>query len=404
MNNLLTSEQLANDFPFLKSGIAFLDNAASTQKPQVMIDAVSNLYANSYANVHRGIYELSEAASEQYEQVRDQARALLNAQAREEIVFTSGTTMSLNMAARLLAQTLKPGDEIILTRLEHHANLVPWQMVAKECGLKLKFLELNDDEQIDPADLKQLLTPHSRILSLTHISNASGYVTPVRECADIAHENKMLVVVDAAQSVPHMPVDVQALGADMLAFSAHKMCGPTGVGVLYGRKELLERLQPVFGGGSMIREVNLQQSTWAELPLKFEPGTPNIAGVVGFGAALAYLEALGLEAIHSYIRELSEYAWNRLSAIDGLTIHGPADQSVRHSIFSFSVKGLHPHDIASILDQERVAVRAGHHCAQPMMARWKVPATTRASLYLYNTTDDIHRLEAGIHTAMKTLL
>ncbi|MFH1426118.1 MAG: cysteine desulfurase [Candidatus Kerfeldbacteria bacterium] len=396
---MFDKEKLKKDFPFLETDIVYLDNGATTQKPRQMVDAITDYYTNYSANVHRGIYKMSERADAAYEAVRDQVQELLNAEHREEIIFTSGTTLALNMAAQMLGQRMEEGDEIILTRLEHHANLIPWQMVAKQKKLKIKFLSLNEQEQIDPEQLRQLITEKTKVLSLTHVSNVSGYVTPVRELADIAHEHDMTVVVDAAQSTPHMPVDVQALGADMLAFSAHKMCGPTYVGVLYGHKDLLEELEPVLGGGSMILEVSMETATWADLPLKFEPGTPNIAGVIGFGASLAYLKKLGMDAIHKYMTALTATAYKALASMDGVKVFGPSDLLVRHGIFSLAVDGIHPHDMASILDEQNVAVRAGHHCAQPMMARWGVPATTRASFYFYNNEQDVDALVAAIQKA-----
>ncbi|MFC1598042.1 aminotransferase class V-fold PLP-dependent enzyme [Patescibacteria group bacterium] len=396
MSDLLSDKQLQKDFPFLKSGIAYLDNAATTQKPQAVIDAITDYYSRYSASVHRGIYQMSEEASTAYEAVRDQVQQLVGAAAREEIIFTSGTTESLNMIAQLLTQKMNKGDEIILTRLEHHANLIPWQLAAREYGYSLKFLEINDDDELDPADLEKLITEKTKILSFTHVSNVSAYVTPVKELAKIAHQHGLTVVVDAAQSVPHMPVDVVDLDADFLAFSAHKMCGPTGVGVLYGKRELLESLEPVFGGGGMIEDVELEKSIWAELPAKFEPGTPNIAGVIGFGAAIDYLNKIGLENIKAATEKVYQYGLEKMKELEGVTVYGPSNPAVRSSIISFNLEGIHPHDVASVLDQDGVAVRAGHHCAQPLNKKWGVPATVRASVYFYNTREDIDRLVAAV--------
>lgn len=398
----ITPTQLKKDFPFLKLGVSYLDNASTTQKPQSVIDATTDYYSNYAANVHRGIYAMSETATEKYEATRDAVQQFIHAAAREEIIFTGGTTQSLNLAARLVAQHLQEGDEIILTRLEHHSQLVPWHILAKEKGLKLKFLEPTPEETLDLEQLKNLITPKTKVLAIIHVSNVTGYLVPVQQMTKIAHAHNMLVILDAAQSVPHMPIDVQQLDVDFMAFSAHKLCGPTGVGVLYGKKALLEQYSPVFGGGSMIAEVTLQESTWAQLPLKFEPGTPNIAGVIGLGAAIEYLQSIGMDNIKQMTAEVYEYAMNRFTELTGVTVYGPMYHSDRQSIIPFNVKGVHPHDVASILDQAGVAVRAGHHCAQPLATYWNVPATVRASFYFYNTTEDVDRLIEGIKKAQAT--
>jgi cysteine desulfurase/selenocysteine lyase len=396
---------MQRDFPFLASGLAYLDNASTAQKPTMVLDAMTDYYENYCANVHRGLYRTSEEATSRYEAVREAVARFIGAASEREVIFTSGTTHALNLVARLVAQDLQPGDEIVLTRLEHHANLIPWQLVARERGAVLKFLETNDDDELEVGALEPLLSDRTRVLSLTHISNASGYIAPVRELAAAAKQQNpgIVVIVDAAQSVPHLPVDVQDLGVDFLTFSGHKLCGPTGVGVLWGRLPLLEKYEPVFGGGSMIKEVGLTSSTWADVPQKFEPGTPNIAGVIGLGAAIAYLETIGLEAIHAAVTELTGYALDTLGGLAGVRIYGPANRAVHAGIISFTVAGVHPHDLASVLDDAQIAVRAGHHCAQPLMKRWGVPATTRASLYFYNTRADIDRLAAGIQQAQKLL-
>ncbi|MBI2410831.1 MAG: SufS family cysteine desulfurase [Candidatus Kerfeldbacteria bacterium] len=403
MERILT-KKIQQDFPLLQRGVAYLDNASTTQKPQAVLDAMNAYYTECCANVHRGIYAISEDASARFEAVRDQVQQFIGAGHREEIIFTSGTTASLNMIARMLGATCSAGDEIILTEMEHHANLIPWQIVARERGLKLQFLRAREDGEIYAEDLQALCTPRTKIFALTHLSNASGYRTPLAELTRLAHEQHLLVVVDAAQSVPHIPINVAELDIDFLTFSAHKMCGPTGVGVLYGKKALLERLEPAFGGGHMIAHVTLEGSTWAELPMKLEPGTPNIAGIIGFGAALTYLSQIGMQAIEQHIHQLHTDALKKLTALPGIRILGPKDHSTITGILSFAVNGIHPHDIASVLDNEGVAVRAGHHCAQPLMTAWGVSATTRASFYFYNTEEDVNRFIAAIQKTQQLFL
>lgn len=394
----LNARKIKKEFPFLKTGVAYLDNASTTQKPRQVIEAV-NAYNSAAANVHRGIYELSEHVSTQYENTREKVRAFIGAARQEEIIFTSGTTDGINKLGRMLGGTFNAGDEIILSPLEHHANLIPWQQIAKEKSLKLKFLQLTDDEQVDLEELPTLLTKKTRLLALTHISNASGYTLPIKEIAAVAHAHNVLVAVDAAQSVPHQPTNVQDLGVDFLTFSGHKMCAPTGVGVLYGRFELLDALEPTVFGGSMIEEVTLESATWAALPARLEPGTPNISGVIGLGAAIDYLNELGIDAINQRVHQLYTYMRAALEKLDGVTTYGPRDNNVCHGIVSFTVDGIHAHDIASSLDQDGIAVRAGHHCAQPLMDVWGVPSTVRASLYFTNTENDIDRLVTGIQKA-----
>lgn len=394
------AERVKNDFPLLQSGIAYLDSASTTLKPQSVISKITEYYTKYPANVHRGIYRISDQASEEFERVRGLVQRFIGAEHEEEIIFTSGTTHGLNLVALLLEQQLQPGDEVIVSNLEHHANLIPWQMLAKRVGIKLKFLITDDDQKIDPRQLDELINSRTKVLSISHGSNVSGYSPPVKELAATAHKHGMIVVVDGAQSTPYKPVNVVELGADFFAFSGHKMCGPTGVGVLYGKKELLEQLEPVVGGGSMIDEVTLESATWAPIPAKFEPGTPNIAGVIGLGAAIEYLSAIGMEEIQRYEADVFTYAVNQFqSELPSVTMYGPTDLSSRSGIISFAAKGVHPHDMASVLDQENVAVRAGHHCAQPLMKHWGVPSTTRASMYFYNTREDIDRLILAIKKA-----
>lgn len=392
-----------NDFPLLREQpVVWLDNASSTQKPTVVLQTMDEFYRQSYANVHRGLYRLSEAATEQYEAVRDQVQQWLGAGQREEIIFTSGTTTSLNLVAAQLGKLLlQPGDVILLTPMEHHSNLVPWQLAAQRYGAALEFVDLTMDDQIDLTTLPQKFHERVKIMALAHISNAAGTVHPIAKIIAEAHKHNVPVVIDAAQSVGHVPVNVPALDCDFLACSGHKMCGPTGVGVLYGKRAWLERLEPWQGGGDMIRTVALERSTWADLPHKFEAGTPNSAGVIGLGAAITYLQSIGLEKIQHAIQALSDELFEQLRTLDFVKLYGPRDAAVRHGIVSFNVGKIHAHDVAQLLDEYNIAVRAGHHCAQPLLDRWQVPATVRASIYFYNTTADIDQLISALKKVYK---
>ena len=395
------------DFPIFAAArphgrrLAFLDSAASAQKPAAVIERVRRFYASEYANIHRGIYDLSASATEAFEAVRDRVCRFLNARHREEIVFTRGTTESVNLVARCFARAfMKRGDAILLTEIEHHSNIVPWQIVAQEYGLEIRVARVDDAGALDVADFAaKLADGRVKIAAVTHVSNAIGTVLPVAELVARAHEAGARVLVDGAQAVPHMRVDVQTLDVDFYAFSAHKLFGPTGVGVLYGRRSLLEAMPPWQGGGDMIDEVTFAGTTWADLPHKFEAGTPNIAGVIGFGAALDYLAGLDLDAAHAHERRLHAEMERALRQIPGLKIIGEAQDKT--TLTSFVMDNAHPHDIATILDREGVAVRAGHHCAQPAMARFGVPGTVRASLAFYNTQEDIAQLVAGLRTVQK---
>ncbi|EKD79609.1 MAG: hypothetical protein ACD_41C00026G0004, partial [uncultured bacterium] len=381
------------DFPILaQSDIVYLDNAATTQKPTVVLEAMDQFYRTTNANVHRGLYRWSEAATAQYEQVRDTVQQFIHAGAREEIIFTSGTTAALNTVAQSLGQLLlQPGDVILLSQLEHHSNLVPWQLVAKRYQANLEFFD---------GYTLPVLHDRIKIIAVAHITNSAGAILPVAEIIQVAHAQNIPVVVDAAQSVPHLPVDVHALDCDFFVFSAHKLCGPTGVGVLYGKRAWLDRMEPVIGGGDMISSVTLQHSTWADLPHKFEAGTPNIAGVIGLGAAVEYLTRIGMDVIQQTTAEVHQYLVGELKKLDFITLFGPEQRS---SIVSFTVAGVHAHDVAAVLDQQGVAVRAGHHCAQPVMEQWGVPATVRASVYFYNTMEDVDRLIEGLRDVNKQL-
>jgi cysteine desulfurase/selenocysteine lyase len=391
------------DFPILERNIngkklVFLDSAASSQKPLQVIEAISNYYRTSHANVHRGIYRLSEEATDAYENARGRVARFINANSKNEIIFTRNTTESINLVAFSWARAnVNAGDEILLTEMEHHANLVPWQLVAQEKDARLRFIPITDDGLLDLTEMDNLLTERTKLVAFTQASNVLGTLTPVREIVDRAHSVGAVTLVDGAQGVPHMPVDVQALGCDFYAFSSHKMCGPTGVGVLWGRREILEGMPPFMAGGEMIRRVELERSEWAEIPHKFEAGTPAIAEAIGLGAAVDYLSDLGMEAVRAHEKELTAYALERLVEVPGLTVYGPTDLEVRGGVATFALDSAHPHDIATILDSEAVAVRAGHHCAMPLHKRLCLPASTRASFYIYNTPEEIDRLIEALY-------
>lgn len=392
-----------SDFPILQhTGVHWLDNAATTHKPEVVLQAMDKFARQEYANVHRGIYRLAEVATARYEGVRDQMQQWLHASSREEIIFTSGTTAGLNLvAAQLSTLLLKPGDVILTTPFEHHSNLVPWQMAAKRHAATLEFFDVTADDSIDRTTIAQKLHSRVKIVTLAHISNAIGTVHPIAEIIHQAHQRNIPVVIDAAQSAAHFDLDVQTLDCDFLALSAHKLCGPTGVGVLYGKRRWLEQLEPQFGGGDMIRSVTLSEATWNDLPYKFEAGTPNIMGVIGLGAALEYLTTHTAVDRAAAVTPLYNQLLDELAARDYITVYGPTDRNLRHSIVSFTVQGAHPHDVAQMLDVMNVAVRAGHHCAQPVMERWQVPATVRASIYFYNTAEDVQALVQGLDMTYK---
>lgn len=379
------------DFPLLKEhkGLVYLDSGATSQKPQQVIDAVADFYSTKNANVHRGIYSLSEDATSVYEGTRETVRAFVNAASTKEIIFTSGTTESIN----LVAQSLSEIKKVLITSAEHHANIVPWQMSDSE----LFVVNYDKDFRLDMDEYKKMLSEGVDLVSITHVSNVLGTINPVKELIQLAHDAGAKVLLDGAQAVPHMKVDVQDLDADFYVFSAHKMCGPTGVGVLYAKEALLNDMTPVQGGGDMISSVSFETSNWNELPWKFEAGTPNIAGVIGLGAAIKYLEDIGFEKIAKHEQGLGEYALEKLQEVDGLAVHGPQDMQDRVAVFSFTLKGIHPHDIASVLDEEHVAIRAGHHCAMPLHEKVLTEsATARASFYIYNEKEDVDKLVTEI--------
>jgi cysteine desulfurase/selenocysteine lyase len=401
-------EAIRKDFPILSRTVhgrplVYLDNAATTQKPQAVIDALVHYYQTYNANIHRGLHTLSEEATARYEEVRVKTAQFVGATSYESIVFTRNTTESINLVAHAWGRrNLKTGDEIVLTVMEHHSNLIPWQLLAKATGAQLRFVDIDDEGRLVWGDVERLIGDRTKLVAVTHMSNVLGTINPVREIAELAHRHGALVLIDGAQSVPHLPVDVAELDCDFLAFSAHKMLGPTGVGVLYARPELLKEMDPFLGGGEMIARVTLEDATWNDVPWKYEAGTPNIADVIAFGAAIEYLQGLGMEAVRAHEKELAAYALERLSAIPGLVIHGPRDPEARGGVISFNYGDLHPHDLGQVLDyQHSVAVRAGHHCAQPLMRRLGCVATARASFYVYNTREEIDALVEGVNDAAR---
>lgn len=383
-------DQVVNDEP-----LVYLDNAATTQKPQQVLDVLEDYYQTDNANVHRGVHTLSERATARYEAARQKVADFIQAKSSKEILFTRGTTTSLNWVAQFAKEILQPDQEVIISVQEHHSNIIPWQQACQQIGAKLRYVPLKDGE-LDVDSLKSILSEKTKFVSLAHVSNVLGGVVPIGEIAELVHQVGAYLVVDGAQSVPHMAVNVQELDVDFFAFSGHKMLGPTGIGVLYGREELLNLMSPVEFGGEMIDFVYEQSATWKELPWKFEAGTPNIAGAIGLGAAVDYLTEIGMDAIQAHEAELVDYVFPKLQAIPGLTIYGSQDLSKRTGVIAFNLDDLHPHDVATALDYEGVAVRAGHHCAQPLLRYLQVPATVRASFYIYNTKADCDKLVEAI--------
>ena len=398
---------LRPDFPVLErrvhgNPLVFLDSAASSQKPNQVLDAMDAVYRSYYANVHRGAYLLSEESTRAYEEARTKVARFINAASRSEIVFTRGATTALNTVAFGWGMDhLQPGDKILLTMMEHHANIVPWQLVARRTGAELVYLPMTADYRLDIDRLPEFLDERVKIFSFTGMSNVTGTMPPVAEMAGMAREQGALVVVDAAQLVTHAPVDVQNLGADIVAFSGHKMLGPTGIGAMWGRPSLLEEMEPFEGGGEMISDVRLDGSTWAPVPHKFEAGTPPIVEAIGLGAAVDYLEKISMESVRRHGQELTSYALDQLAGLPAVNVFGPADLSQRGGVISFALGDVHPHDVATILDQEGIAVRAGHHCAKPLTRALGVPATVRASFQVYNTTADVDALIAGLGKVQK---
>ena len=396
---------IRRDFPILERRVhdrplVYLDNAATSQKPRQVIRALVDYYEQTNANIHRGLHTLAEEATEAYEGARAKAAAFIGANGPDEILFTRNTTEALNLVAYTwAAENVGEGDEIVITTMEHHSNIVPWQWAVQRQGAVLTYVEFGPDGTIDLADVERAVTPRTKLVSMTHMSNVFGTINPVREVAKIAHDRGALMLVDGAQSVPHMPVDVRELGCDFLAFSSHKMLGPTGVGVLWGRREILSTMRPFLGGGEMIEIVGREQTTYNVLPWKYEAGTPNIADVIAFGAAIDYLSALGMDRVRAHEVELTTYALDKIGRIPGVTIYGPRDASQRGGVVAFTVDEVHPHDLGQIVDYDGVAIRAGQHCCQVLSSSLGVPATARASFYVYNTPDEVDALVAAVEGA-----
>jgi cysteine desulfurase / selenocysteine lyase len=403
----LDVERIRADFPILQRQVngrqlIYLDNAATSQKPRQVIDALVDFYTNTNANVHRGVHTLSVESTDLYEAARERIGRFVGARSPEELVFVRNTTEALNLVAVSWGRdNLKPSDEILATSLEHHSNLVPWQRVAQETGAHIRLIHLTPDGTIDLEDYRQLLSPRTRVVAVAHASNVLGTITDLAEVSDLAHRVGAIVVADGAQSVPNVPTDVYALGIDFLAFSGHKMLGPTGIGGLWGRRELLEEMPPFLGGGGMIREVFEDRSTWAPLPEKFDAGTPNVADSIALSVAVDYLENLGMPHVRAHEVDVAGYALERLSAIPDVTVYGPHDPAIRTGVVSFNLEGVHPHDAGTVLDDAGIAVRAGHHCCQPLHRLLDVAATLRASFYIYNTRDEVDALVDALSTARK---
>ena len=393
-------ESIRKDFPILRQQLrghplVYLDNAATTQKPQLVLDTLARYYAAGNANIHRGVYELSEDATAAYDGARSKVKQLLNAASSREIVFTRNSTESINLVAQTFGrQHLKAGDEVLITHMEHHSNIVPWQLLCEQCDAELRVAPIDETGTLQLDEFERLLGPRTRLVSVVHLSNSLGTINPVQTIVEMAHRHGIPVLIDGAQAVYHMPVDVQALGCDFYVFTGHKLYGPTGIGVLYGREDLLEKMPPYQGGGDMIQSVTFAKTTYAELPNKFEAGTPHIAGAVGLGAAVDYLHKIGFDGIGSHEADLLAYGTEALADVDGLRLIGTAAKKA--SILSFVMEGAHPHDIGTIVDRDGVAIRTGHHCTQPVMDRFDIPATARASIAMYNTRDELDALARAL--------
>ena len=400
---MLDVQKIRTDFPILQREVypgvplIFLDSAASSQRPSAVIEVMNDYYRLHHANVHRGIHRLSEEATALYEGARDRIAQFINAPCSCQVIYVRNATEGFNLVAYSWGRAnIKEGDEILLTEMEHHANIIPWQLLAEEKGAVLRYVPFLDDGTLDLSTLPELLTEKTKLFSFTAVSNVFGTIIPVRQLVDAAHAVGALAMVDAAQAVPHMPVDVQEWDCDFMAFSAHKMCGPTGIGILYGRREILDQMPPFMGGGDMILRVNLEGATWNELPWKFEAGTPSIAEAIGLGTAVDYLTGLGMGEVHAYEQFITGYALEALSEVPGLRLFGPS-AAQKGGVAAFTLAGVHPHDIADILDKQGIAVRAGHHCAMPLHHRCGISATTRASFYIHTTTEEVDKLVAGLH-------
>jgi len=396
---MLNVDKIREDFPILKENLNYLDSSATSLTPNQVVDSMVDYYKSFNANIHRGVYSISQKATEEYEKAHKKVSDFINADF-EEVIFTKGTSESLNILAYSLIKKLKRGDEIVLSEMEHHSNLVPWQQLAKENGLVVRFIPTTIGGELDLDQTKSLISENTKIVSITHASNVLGTINPVKDIAKLAHKHNAIFIVDGAQAVPHFKVDVKDIDCDFYAFSGHKMLGPTGIGVLYGKRKLLEDMSPFLYGGDMISEVNFQDSKWNDLPWKFEAGTPNISGGIGLGRAIDYLNNLGMDNIQEYEEYLTEYVLNKLKKIDGLKIYGSKDHKNRLGVISFNISGIHPHDVSTILDRFGIAVRGGHMCAMPLIAsNFKTSSVCRLSLYLYNKTDEIDKLVEGIQKA-----
>lgn len=403
--NSLLGHDLRDDFPFMRGTnrgkpVVYLDSAASAQKPQQVIDAISAFYQHDYANIHRGVYELSERATRLYESTRDVIKSYINASRREEIIFVRGTTEAINLVAQSLGRsTWQAGDEVILSEMEHHSNIIPWYLLKEQMGIVLKTIPVNNDGTLDLDAYQALFTDKTKLVAVTHASNVTGVINPVKEITAIAHQHHALVLLDGAQAVPHMQVDMQDLNCDFYTFSAHKLYGPTGIGILYGKKQLLDNMPPYQGGGDMIATVAFDKVTYADVPHKFEAGTPDIAGVIGLQKTIEYVSQFSMQTIFEHEQRLLDYAEPKLRAIDGLKIIG--DSRPKVGVISFVMDDIHPHDIGTVLDHEGIAIRAGHHCAMPLMTRFGLSATARASFGIYNSESDVDRLVEGIMLARR---
>lgn len=384
------STDIKADFPiFNSSDLIYLDNASTTQKPSKVLEEIDSFYKETNANVHRAIYSIGNEATRRFESAREKVAKFINAPSSKEIVFTSGATESINLLARSLVSNLEPGDEILLSAMEHHSNIVPWQMMAEKFKVKIKYLPINKIGELDLNNSEQYFTSRTKIVSITHISNVLGTINPIEDLAKMAHKVGALFISDGAQGVPHMQVNVAKLGCDFYAFSGHKMLGPTGIGVLWGKTKLLEELDPFMGGGEMIETVSFEESTWNEIPYKFEAGTPNIAQAVGLGAAVDYLDSIGMKNIQEHEKKLTDYAFDKIKDIEGIRIHGASKK--KSGVISFNIKDIHPQDLAQFLDQDNIAIRVGHHCAQPLLSLLNETSTARISFYIYNSEEDIDK-------------
>jgi cysteine desulfurase / selenocysteine lyase len=398
----MNAKEIRKYFPILDQEVnghplVYLDSAATSQKPVQVIEAMDKYYREYNSNVHRGVHTLGTLATDGYEGAREKVRKFINAESTQEIIFTRGTTTAINtVAASYGRANVREGDEIVISHMEHHSNIIPWQQLARETGASLKYVPLQEDGTISVEDVKNTVTSKTKIVSIMKVSNVLGTMNPIKEITKVAHENGAVMMVDGAQAAPHMKVDVQELDCDFFAFSGHKMAGPTGIGVLYGKKHLLEKMEPVEFGGEMIDFVGMYESTWKELPWKFEAGTPIIAGAIGLGAAIDFLEEIGMDHIEKHEHRLAAYAMEKMSEVEGMTIFGTKDPAKRAGLVTFNIDDVHPHDVATVLDAEGIAVRAGHHCAQPLMKWLQVSATARASFYIYNTEEDIDKLVSGL--------